>query len=74
MLSLWDNLNVSKLSHSLVQEMASLKFKPNRQNISEFDFIIIIKILTQLVKKIDKIRNNSIYAKIIGIWYWHCWS
>jgi len=44
-LSLWDNPNVCRLSHSLLLEVASLKFKLNNQNTLEFDFIIIIKIL-----------------------------
>jgi hypothetical protein len=62
LLSLWDNIQV---------KVAGLKFKPDTRNSWNFDFIIIIKISTQIVKKIsiilEKIKNNLIYAETVHV-------
>jgi hypothetical protein len=59
LLSLWDNLNVCRLSHSSLLEVASLKFKLNNRNTLEFDFIIIIKILPQVVNVFSIFWQNK---------------
>ncbi len=62
LLSLWDNLQV---------KVAGLKFKPDTRNSSNFDFIIIIKISTQVVNFfsiiLEKIKNNLIYAETVHV-------
>ncbi len=67
---LWDNLSVSRLSHSWLLEVVGLKLKPNNQNILEFYFIIIIEILVRVVNKFSEIwknNNNLIYAENVCV-------
>ncbi len=50
--------------------MVGLKFKPENQNIINFDFIIIIEILAQAVNissKFWKSRNNLIYVETVCV-------
>jgi hypothetical protein len=63
---------VFRVSHFSLLEVASLKFKFNSQNISEFDFIKIIEISTQVTSIFSKFQQNKklIYAKTIHVlWY-----
>jgi len=66
-MNLWGNLSVFRLSCSSLLKVAGLKFKFNSQCTSEIDFIIIIKVLTQLINIFSKFwqkkRNNLIYAE-----------
>jgi hypothetical protein len=52
-------------------KVAGLKFKPDTRNSSNFDFIIIIKISTQVVNFfsiiLEKIKNNLIYAETVHV-------
>ncbi len=59
LMSLWDSLSVFRLSHSKILGLTSLKFKPNRQNVLESNFIIIIKILAQVINNSSKFWKNK---------------
>jgi hypothetical protein len=59
LMSLWNCLSVFRLSHCEILGLTSLKFKPNRKNILEFNLIIIIKILEQVINKFSKILQNK---------------
>jgi hypothetical protein len=50
---------VYRLSHSLVVEVASLRFKFDNQNISEFDYIKISEISTQVVNIFSNFHQNK---------------
>ncbi len=67
LLSLWDSLSVSKFSHSQIQGLVGLKFKPQQMNTLIFNLIIIIKILTQVINKFSKNWQNKSKKNYIEI-------
>jgi hypothetical protein len=59
LLSLWDSLNVFKLSHSSVLKVVGMKLKLDSWSTSNFDFIIIIKLLAQVVNFFSNFLQNK---------------